>query len=152
MSNILGNLPGVFAYLNTGVTSVTGNGTTYTIKCDTVLYGTDYNTTTGIYTVPLSGRYLIATCFQLNNIINSANGNLSSININAVVYRVTEFAMTAAKASGNLFSVNALQTFDLIAGDTVSVFAQLNNGTLASVGITGGTSPYMSWFYIKYLP
>jgi hypothetical protein len=153
MANIINPIPSTFVYLNTPLTNVTGNATTYTIKFDTVSpgSGTGYDISTGLYTVSVPGKYLVVTCFQLNNIINGANGNLSGINVGSVYFRLTEFAMTAAKANTNTFTVNGLMTYDLNAGDTIFAVAQLNNGSVASVGISGGTAPYMSWLFIQYL-
>ena len=48
------NLPenGFFAYLNTTVSNVTGDGTMYTVLFDTLQAGAGYNTGTGAWTVP----------------------------------------------------------------------------------------------------
>ena len=155
MTNILNysTAPSMFAYLNTPVSNVTGNATPYTILFDTISRGTGYSTATGLYTVAVSGTYLIHTSFQYTNIINGANGNLSAININSGgdVYRISELGCTAAKDISNRFCNNGMIVYNLAAGNTVSVTAQLNNGSAASVGIGGGSAPYISWLYIKYL-
>jgi hypothetical protein len=143
----------MFAYLNTSVTNVTGNGTGYTILFDTVSRGTGYNTGTGLFTCTVPGTYLIQTSFRMSNIINGANGNLCVISVNSYAdpYRLSELACTAAKDIANRFTVNGMIAYNLVAGNTVSVVAQLNNGSAASVSIDGGTNPYLSWFYVKYL-
>jgi len=153
MTSILnrGTVPALFVYLNTPVSNVTGNGTGYTILFDTVLFGSGYNAATGQYTVPVAGNYLICTSFKFTNIINGANGNLSTIAGGGNTYRLSEYACTAAKTTTNTFCTNGMIVTDCAAASTISVGAQLNNGSTASVGIAGGTGPYVSWMFVKYL-
>lgn len=153
MTNILimETVPAMFAYLNTPVSNVTGNGTTYVIKFDTVLFGSGYNTSTGLYTVPVAGIYLCCGSFKYTNIINGANGNLAVFTQNGSAYRISEYATTATKTNSNTFCTNGMNVFTAAAGDTLSMSAQLNNGSAASVGIAGGTAPYISWFFVKYI-
>jgi hypothetical protein len=156
MTNILSyeTVPTVCMYLSSSVSNVTGNGTAYTILFDSIVSGfssSGYNTGTGIYTVPVTGNYFICTSFKFTNIINGANGNLSTIVNNVYTSRISEYSCTAAKSPSNTFCVNGNVVLNLTAGNTVSINAQLNNGSAASVGIAGGTSPYLTWLFIKYL-
>jgi hypothetical protein len=152
--NILNSFPYIKAYLNSPLTNVTGNGTSATLKFDTIVSGSTsgYSTSTGIFTAPIAGRYLIVTAFTFNNIVNSANGNVSNIQVNSTPYRLAEFSLTAAKTSGNTFVTNGALIINLSVNDTVSVILQVNNGSSASVGVSAGTNPYVTWLYIRYLP
>jgi hypothetical protein len=51
----------VSATLSAGLVNATGDGTVVTLPCDTVVWqnGTAYNTTTGHYTCPQAGIYLV---------------------------------------------------------------------------------------------
>lgn len=154
MTNIIqtySTVPPMFAYLNTSLTNKTGNGTGYTVQFDTVAYGTGYNTSTGQYTVSIVGVYLIATSILLTNITSGANGNLTTIAAGGFSMRLSEMACTAAKDSSLQFATNGMLLRNCNAGDIISVGAQLNNGSSAVVGIAGGTAPYNSWLYVKYL-
>jgi hypothetical protein len=144
-------VPAMFAYLNTPVSNVTGNGTTYVIKFDTVLFGSGYNTATGLYTVPVAGNYLLCGSFKYTTIINGANGNLATLNQSGFAYRISEYATTASKTLSNTFCTNGMNVVTAAAGDTLSMSAQLNNGSTASVGIAGGNAPYISWFFVRYI-
>lgn len=156
MTNIIyrDTVPTVFVYLSSTATGVTGNGTAYTILFNSNVTGytsPGYNTGTGIYTVPLTGNYLICTSFQLTNIINGANGNLSVISTTVQAHRLSELSCNAAKDASNIFCTNGMIVENLTAGNSVSAVAQLNNGSAASVNVAGGSSPFVSWLYIRYL-
>lgn len=51
--------PAFFAYLTTGVSNVTGDGTAYQIIYDTEFFdrGNNFNSTTGVFTAPVTGIY-----------------------------------------------------------------------------------------------
>lgn len=154
MSNIINSesSPFVFAYLNTPVTNATGNGTNYTVKFDTIIAGSGYSTSTGIFTAPVAGNYLISTSIFLNNIISSANNNLTSIVVNSTAYRLMDGAMNALKdPSNNYLTYGSISSIFLNVNDQVYINAFVNNGSSAVVGISGGSSPYQTWIFIKYL-
>ena len=63
--------PYVNAYVNSSVTNVTGDGTNYTVIFDTVTADEDppdHDNTTGIFTAPISGNYLIIASVTLGNV------------------------------------------------------------------------------------
>lgn len=59
--------PFVSAYVSAQIPNVTGNSTPYTIVFDTEIadYTSNFNTSNGVFTAPLSGKYLIATTVRL---------------------------------------------------------------------------------------
>lgn len=70
----------VLAYLNVGLNNVTGNGTgpnPLIFDATKVNTGGAYNTSTGIFTAPVTGNYLVACNVMFNNL--SANHNLGEI-------------------------------------------------------------------------
>lgn len=144
--------PRVFAYLNTGVTNVTGSGSIYQVLLDTVLFGTGYNTGAGIYTAPFTGNYLIASSIELNNLVSGANGNQSDIFINNTTsYRTWESGLSLSKSNNNIFTNLACMIYNLTAGQTVAMRAIVQNSATNIVGVGGGNNPYVTWLYVCYL-
>jgi hypothetical protein len=153
-SNLIDNKsrPRLFAYLNTGVNNVTGNGATYTVLLDTIGFGSGYDTGTGLYTAPLTGNYFIASSITLNNLISGANGNQCNIVTNSISYRIFDVGLVPARSVNSIFITAGSINYNLTAGQTVSLIAKVNNATSDLVGISGGSSPYLTWLYICYLP
>lgn len=65
-----GNSVTFSALLSTNIEGVTGNGTIYTVICDTVMVdtGSNYNNTTGVFTAPTTGYYLFNVLIELGNL------------------------------------------------------------------------------------
>lgn len=63
--------PAFVAYPNATITDVTGDGTTYTLICNTapVNVGTVYNTSTGTFTAPIAGTYLFNGSIGLSGLL-----------------------------------------------------------------------------------
>jgi len=155
MTNIVSaqSTPVLFVYLNTGVTGVTGNGTQYVVLYDTVGFGdsSNYNVGTGLYHPPVTGNYLISVGANFNNIINGGNNNLSHFSINGTTYRASECGMTALKTPANNFGFCVSFNFLVTVGQTIAFVGQIQNGSVQSVGMDGGTAPYLNWMFIRYL-
>lgn len=65
------------AYLSSAVLNVTGDTTVYTVICDTERVDTtsDYNTTTGIFMAPITGRYLLMGQAEYRDIVDQSTFN-----------------------------------------------------------------------------
>lgn len=65
--------PAFLAYLSATASNVTGDGTSYTVVCNTEIFdqGSDYNTTTGLFTAPVTGRYAL---FWNAHFVSDASG------------------------------------------------------------------------------
>ncbi len=151
MTNILNKsvVEPLFVYLNTGVTNVTGNGAVYTILFDTVVSG-GANYSSGVFTAPISGTYLACGNVALSNITSGANGMLGGIGMGSLNMRFMECGSAVAKDVNLALTVNSCYMTQMTAGTTATVSAVVSNGTQV-VGVSGGTAPYKTWFFIKYL-
>jgi hypothetical protein len=132
------------AYLSASTTDdVTGDGTVFTIPFDTTLY-TDgnYNIGTGIYTAPLTGRYLITGVVMYNNI--GAHPDVQVIiNNNGMLYSAWLINGTNA-ASGTQLRLPFSQLISMFATNTTKISVVVTGGT-KTVGIVGSGAPYSSW-------
>lgn len=88
--NIKGSIPAFRAKAGIQYAGITGDGTEYTVRLDTVLYDTtsSFNTTTYEYTVPMDGRYLfVFTCSHSMQLVEYTNA-YHYITVNSNKYTV----------------------------------------------------------------
>ena len=120
--------------------NVTGDGTVYQIVFNNAILnvGSSYNTSTGVFTVPVAGNYLIA--FNVNMY------QLSAVNVYQQSYITVNGANSQAVVD-TYFSANPFyehcQTgtvvLPLAAGNTVAINTQVTSGSKV-VGIVSGSS------------
>lgn len=137
-------------YLSATTGSVTGDGTAYTVLFDTILanVGSGYNTGTGFFTAPRTGKYLFTytVCYggltAASLIINAFNGS---------VYSYRSDQVGSIGASGTYISSGST-ILPMTAGDTMSIIASAFGGT-KSVQIDGSalTSEATSSVFSGYL-
>lgn len=114
--------PAGMAYVNADVSNVTGNGTVYTLvfNAERADQGSNFNTTTGKFTAPVTGLYRFNAQIQLSGVTASCS------RISTALIVETRFALS--KDLGDLAPDNQTHVaasisglLDLIAGDVVSV-------------------------------
>jgi hypothetical protein len=128
------------AYVNTVISNVTGDGTAYTIIYDTKNFdlATNFSTGTGLFTAPISGRYLFTYVSNLGSLSAGVTVVISGFIINGTtLWRGEELpqdALTSTCGSG------ASIMFNLSVNDTVGIQVQAMGGTkTANVrGVEGG--------------
>lgn len=119
------------AYLNANLTNVTGNSVAYTVKYDTTSFDTNsaYNTTTGKYKAPKTGKYLFFANVLMSNVIIgndgmriqiTTDGSNGSLNFNCNPYTASSF---------NFFGAQGTVIMQLNANDEVYVLLTVYNGT-----------------------
>lgn len=127
------------SYLNATVSNVTGDGTNYTVVFNATAFdqGSNFNTGTGVFTAPYTGRYLLTT-----NIIPTglAAGNTISLtlNTNASIYTLGFLTASTIINASNL-SIGGSVVADMTVGDTASVKVQISGGTKV-VGVLGSAT------------
>lgn len=124
------NQPSFSAYLNAQANNVTGDGTNYTVICDTEDFdvGADYNTTTGAYTAAFEGKYYIN--------FKGSFGGLTSSHTRAYMRIVTtdktvlkNFDPYVMADNFNEVVVEMSDVFYLDVGDTATFTIAIFNGT-----------------------
>ena len=132
------------AYLSSTASNVTGDGTVYTIICDTKSFdlNSDYNNTTGLFTAPVTGKYcILMTTFMT---VEAAGG--STMRMQPIIGGDNFYVpyAPARKEITNLYGPNTNLTMflsiirDLDAADTV-VFAVRSFGGTKINDIYGGS-------------
>jgi hypothetical protein len=131
--------PAFFAYLNTAVLNVTGDGTEYTIIYDTEVFdqNSDFNLGTSVFTAPVTGRYHIDVSSSL----------IGGTVMTTVICRITTsnnvFRFTLPTNAGLTSAASAAGSVlcDMDAADTFTITLQSTDtgGKVDDVaGTTGG--------------
>jgi hypothetical protein len=145
--------PLVLAYMNTPVTNVTGDSTSYSVIFDStdVNQGSAYSTSTGLFTVPVSGNYLITTSLTYTGLgALYTLGNLVIQNSGGTIWTHT-FAPGKIYNSNNSVTVNNSIVWNLTAAQTINI-TTLIAGSTKTVGIDGVDFGNTSWLSIVLLP
>lgn len=122
--------------------SVTGDGTLYKVLYpnSVINQGSNYDDVTSIYTVPVTGNYLISASALLSN-ITAASGytTILQISVNAVItdtiYNITAPSLTSIVpyelAIGS-------QLMRLNANDTIEIYLSVTSSGGKTIDVTGG--------------
>ena len=129
--------------LSTTQTNKTGNGATFTIVFDSVIYDqtSDYNNSTGIFTAPITGKYLLGTSSMLSQTTNGTDFNVFLVTSNKTYRR------KVALTSGTITSIamELIQETDLDIADTAYIYVQLNGIGADTADVTGASG--LTTFY-----
>lgn len=117
--------------------NVTGDGTVYTVICNTVLSDntSSYNNSTGIYTVPVTGTYLFTCSIYLLN-LGAAHTDGTWLITTSSQGQATNAVNPFAVSIGGQCSFPVSCTVKLTAADTVRIKIVVN-GSTKTVGVYG---------------
>jgi len=130
--------PCVTAYLNASTTNATGDGTFINpIIFDVELFdqNSNYNPSTGLFTVPIDGKYLVTACVTFNNLAAGHTAGEVRLIAGWVTYRYV-FNPGVCRDSNNMFSKCISQICSMTAGQTASIVAVIS-GSTKTVGAEG---------------
>lgn len=134
---------GFSAYLSLSQSNVTGDGTLINpILFDTTVYndGSNYNTSTGVYTAPVAGNYIFNTTYFLNGLTSShtvCEGRLVCSTFGSIA---NLFGNLGAERDNNgNFVITATQQVKLALGETVNLSLAIYNGAKV-VTLIGGAA------------
>ena len=142
--------PDVFsAYSSVVQSSVTGDGTIYTIIVDTQIGTTspNINLSTGVYTAPSSGDYQFSSGCNLSNLDSSNNIAVLYLVTPAGQYVMQGINPVAIDVGGTAIIVSGAATVHLNAGDTAHVAVQVSGGS-KTVDVFGDLSGNF-WTYFS---
>ncbi len=146
--------PAFYAFADANLNNVTGDGTTY----NPVIYsserfdqGSDYSTSTGVFTAPVSGRYIVGVglyCTGLTSSHIDCFYRLNTSNDNFYISQINPWALNSATSYDLTGSVLA----NMDAADTADVSFQINGGALVvdlfGRAISGNEPGTFFWGYL----
>ena len=131
------NAAGFAAYSSGNLSNVTGDGTSYTIPFNTTTLDTAsaFNTSTGVYTFPYSGLWLLTGTYSIFNL--GAAHTLGLIQVVATGGTSTVIYSNPFVVSNGATVYQSFSTMiKVTAADTVSLNFQVVGGT-KTVGVVG---------------
>ena len=134
------------AYVGSTVLNVTGDFTTYTVIFNTELHdaGTNFNTTTGTFTAPVAGRYLLSTSVGLTGMASTNTSGQLDIHDGTTTLAGAWFNPYACMNTNSYLHTASVNTvLQLTAGQALVVRITVGN-TGKGVDVMGGRS--ISWF------
>ena len=136
--------PAFRAYLSSQKSSVTGDGSTYTIIFNTELYdqNADFDVATGIFTAPVTGRYQLSTTVACLDIDANHTDYLIQISTsNWSNDQVIRLNPSGLFSNATMFTASSFKEMD--AADTARITLTISGGTKAVDilnGRNGGSS------------
>lgn len=122
--------------------NVTGDGTVYNVIYNLVTQqgGTNYSTTTGLFTAPQTGTYQFNGWVSIENIGAGHTKGYVALQVNGSGgFFGTVLNCAAVRDSDNLIVMSAIATINLSPGDTVGMIVTVTNSTKTiNVGSMGG--------------
>lgn len=131
--------PAFAAYLSASTSNdVTGDGTVYTVICNTENGDQqgNYDNATGTFTCPTTGVYLFTWYVTLQNLDAGHTSGYNHVS-GSNDLRGTMFNVGAARDTGNTCTLSASAMIFMTAANTVNSKVTVGGGT-KTVGITGG--------------
>lgn len=137
--------PAFLAYRSSGANDVTGDGTKYTIIWNAERFDQngDFDTSTGTFTAPVTGRYRLDLAVWFDDVTSShTSSNIEIVTSNRTYYGGTYNLNARRVKDGTADQVTVYQRVlaDMDLGDTCTTTATVSNGTkvvdVESVGAT----------------
>jgi len=130
-------------------TNFTGDGTVATVPFNHQAWqqGNNFNTTTGVYTVPNAGKYIVSGMITFNNLSGVFNAGEVSIKSSAGVFTRQLFNPGLVRDSSNNTCIPFSAVGSYAASDTIYVDVKVSGGTKI-VGIKESSFGAFTYFSI----
>lgn len=140
------------SYVTTNVTNVTGDGTAYTIIFNATAFdqGSHFNTSTGTFTAPITGRYLLSTIVTFGNLGAAHTSGLLEIITTASTYAICLGNPFVTSVSGQVYWNGSILA-NMTAGDTAIVQLKVSGSTKTVTLASGGGSASLTTTFSGHL-
>jgi C1q domain len=132
------------AYLSATQLNITGDGTSYTVvyNATNVNQASAYNASTGIFTAPVTGRYLFTTCNIVFGPATSAGSGGVVLATPTINYLLSYYFTLSASTD---VPMNGCTIATLNSGDTAKIILTIT-GSTKTAAINGNASNFDSFF------
>jgi len=136
--------PSFYAYNSVNAADVTGDNTAYTVICDTEIFdqNDDYNNTTGVFTAPVTGKYLFQTEIRLEDLNADTYTNAYGYFVTSNRSYQLDFINPNNVHVAGRYQISCSVVAEMDVADTCYVTAIVSGGTKSvdvEVGTTGET-------------
>lgn len=138
------------AYLPSTVVNATGSGAGWILGSGTplsIIYdqrGT--MSTSGIFTAPVTGKYVFNACVKVGNILLTMQKAIASIITESYTFEGGEANVAALISLSGRYSINLSVVCPMQANETAKLRIALSGGLGNTASIIGGSTPMVSWF------
>ena len=139
--------PAFQAIKNGAASNVTGDGVAYTIGTLTSTFdqASNFNTTSGTFTAPVTGRYVLGFTVALSGLTSSHVIGAAQIVTTSQTFDVWRGSPAGMKTSGNFLTLSGSNIFAMSANNTATFVVTISSGTRV-VNVVASTT--MVWGYL----
>jgi len=139
--------PAFLAYFSTSALNVTGDGTTYTLAFNAEIFdqNSDFDTATGIFTAPVSGKYQLNIGILWGGLAAGNTTGFVTVTTSNRIYVAVNFNPGVIRITDQLQYSFALLA-DMDAGDTAFVVTQITGGAKVVDIVSPGATDPRTWF------